>query len=222
MSLACTTVPANSLISFLFQCQKKNMREHGRSDTLRFRTAAPTCIFDRSLTYFGHRRCRNGRRLRSCLARSSCWPSCKPVPWRSLRTFYQISTSLLCVWNSFHRPRGVHSYIRREQMFIGFRGLAKPLSRTNLASARPYLISLRTLHWETGGVSRNNLPRLSSCCLSRDTSTQPPCVSHQPRSYVHGRCHFPPRDVFPTRAESIEYDLPLRIVLVQLHRYFDF
>ena len=102
------------------------MGDHRGSEILRLRTAALTCIFARSLTWFGYRRCRNGRCLRSCLPRSSRRPSCKPVPWRSLQTSHQISTSLLCVWNSFHCPRGVHSCIRREEMFIGFRGLAKP------------------------------------------------------------------------------------------------
>ena len=68
----------------------------------------------------------NGRCLRSCLARSSRWAFCKPVPGRPLQTLHQICTSSLCVWNSFHCLRGVHCRVRREEMFIGFRSLAKP------------------------------------------------------------------------------------------------
>ena len=76
---------------------------------MRLRTAARTCIFTRSLTWVGHWRCRKGRCLKSCLARFFCGPSCKPVPWRSLQTSHQISTSLLCVWNSCHCPCGVYT-----------------------------------------------------------------------------------------------------------------
>ena len=102
------------------------MRDCWRIEILRLGTAALIRIFTRMLTCLGQWRCRNGRCLSSRLARSSRWASSKPVPRGSFQTFHHVSTSLLCFWNSLHCPRGVHSCVRREKMFIGFGGLAKP------------------------------------------------------------------------------------------------
>ena len=97
-----------------------------------------------------------------------------------LQTFHQIYAFLLCVWNSFH------SHLVREEMFIGFRGLAKPCSmdKPRICSTLPDSVSNlfhsgtrlhgtelppRTSSPPLGTVSQNNLRTLSSCCLLRGT-----------------------------------------------------
>ena len=190
------------------------MKDHRRGEILRLRAAALLCIFTRSLTCFGYWRCRIGRCLRSCFARSSRWPSCKPVRRRSLQTLHQVSTS------------------------IGFRGLAKPHSTDQsrvcltLSDSVPNPSTGRHGHTEQGlpprtsslllgTVSRNILRALSSCCLARGTfQATIQCVSPTMATRP-SRVLLPPRDVFPTRASSIESDLPLRLVLAQLQQCFD-
>ena len=115
------------------------MRDCWRIEILRLRTAALIRIITRTFSFLCHWRCRNGRCLRSCLARSSRRPSCKPVPWRSLQTFTRSARFWLCVWNSFHCLCGVHSHLVREEIFIGFRGLVKPYStdKSRICSTLP-------------------------------------------------------------------------------------
>ena len=122
-------------------CTKNSddMKDCWKIEILRLRIAALIRIFIRTFCFLCCWKCRNGRCLRCCLPKSSRWASCKPVPRSSLHTFHQVCTFLLCVWNSFHCPRGLHSRVVREEMFVGFRGLAKPYStdKSRICSTLP-------------------------------------------------------------------------------------
>ena len=174
----------------------------------RYWPSAPIRIFTRTLNFFDQWR-----------STSSRWASCKPIPRRSWQTLHQGCTSVLCVWNSFHYPRGAHSCVRREEMFIRFRGLAKPYATDNTRVCSTPSDSI-----SNPSTGRHGFPKQSSnaACSEVDFHVvpfkQPYCVSHQPRPHVHGGCHFQRGTCFQLEIES---DLPLRLVLGQLHRCFD-
>ena len=71
--------------------------------------------------------------------RSSRWPSCKPVPWRSLQTIHQISITRFTVL-VVYTPVSVAKRCSSDSVV-----LIGHMPRTNLASPRPCLISLRTV-----------------------------------------------------------------------------
>ena len=93
--------------------------------------------------------------MRICFARSSHRASCKSVPRRSLQVSRLVCIFVLRVWNSFHCPRGVHSHLVRKEMFIGFRGLAKPYS--------PGICS--TLPDSVTNLSTRGHGYMKQCCL---------------------------------------------------------
>ena len=168
-----------------------DMREHRRSEILRLRTAALTCIFIRS-----------GRSLwlrevsqRAVLGELSCevFPlgvlqGCPPAFLADFSPNQHVVA--LCLelaspssWCTLLYPSLLPGHV----------------PRTTLASARPCQISLRTL-------PQSRLRELHHLSLVRCPETifercllvafhvipnkQPSSVSHQPRHHVHGGCHF--------------------------------
>ena len=101
-----------------------DMRDSLRIEVLRFCLAALVRIFSRTFSFLCCWRCRNGRRLRSCLARSGVLQArsteflanFSPSLHVSALCLELVSLSLWCTLPS------------REKMFIGFRGLPKPYS----------------------------------------------------------------------------------------------
>ena len=141
---------------------------------MRHRTAALVCI-----SCCGCGMCRNGRCLRSCLARSSRWTSCKPVPRRSLTNFspdqhvvalflelvsLSSSCTLLCPSRrDVHRSPPSCQDMSHGQI-LRLLGPAEPFHW----ETRPRGTELpRTSSPLLGTVSTNNLRTLSSSCLSR-------------------------------------------------------
>ena len=104
--------------------------------------------------------------------------------------------------------------------------LPSHMPRTNIASDRPCLISLRTLpqgdtsNWNRAAISPKNLRTLSSCCLSRDTllSNHPACLTDHCHTSMAGVTSVEKRVSNSSLTHRI---LPLRLVLFQLHRRFD-
>ena len=105
----------------------------------------------------------------------------------SLTLLHRITSSSLCVRDSFHRPRREHTPSSvPKRCSSESRVFPSHIPRTNLASARPCLTSLRTFppgdtakresaifpqtsRSHLGTVSHNNLRTLSPCFLSRGT-----------------------------------------------------
>ena len=192
------------------------MRDCWEIEILRLRAAALIRIFTRTFGLLCHWRCRNGRCLRSCLARSSRRASCKPVPRSSLQTFNQVC---LCVWNSFHCPCRVHSHLVLEEMFIKFRGHAKPYSTDNSRICSTLPDSVSNLSTRKHGYTEQcclrelhhlSLVRFPTAIFERCLLVafhvippkQPSNMSHQPRPHVHGGCHFDRETCFQLETQA--------------------
>ena len=139
-----------------------------------------------------------------------------PHPWVQM-----LSSFVLCVcrtrnWDDLREHRSEVLHLRTTALST-LPDFASELFNLETGTELPPQTS-SPLH---GTVSRNNLRALSSCCLSRDTF-QASILRVSPTTAIRPwRVSLPLRDVFPTRASSIGTDLPLRLVLVQLHRCSD-
>ena len=105
--------------------------------------------------------------------------ACPKVPCK----LFTKSARVCSVFNSLHCPRGVHSCICREEVFIGFRGLAKPYStdKSRVCSTVPDSVS--NLSTGRHGHTEQSCLRELHHLLS---SNHPACLTN----HGHGGCHF--------------------------------
>ena len=186
------------------------MRDHRRSEISRLRTAALTCVFTRSLALATGGVATGGAGgavLRGLPAGRPASLS-RGVPCK----LFTKSTRRCSVSGTrfnvlvVHNPVSVAKRCSSDSVV-----LPSHIPRTNLAPARPFLTSLRTL--PLGDTANRNRAASANFITSPWLGRQATTLRVSPTTAIHPwQVPLSLRDVLPSRALSIESDLPLRLV----------